>query len=463
MSDGTAPDRLPCELMIRHGFVITMDPGRRIYSNGAVAVEDGAIVAVGPDASVAAEFEPRQVVDAHGAPVHPGFFDCHAHLSFHLTRGIFPDTAHAEYDQRYKDWQNAIEPDEEHASALLACLEMIHNGITCFLEPGTVWETAAAASAVERIGIRGSFAEPFLWDVMDHSSSDVPRSPTDTGYALKMLGKELWRNSQPKTRIRGHVGLFGGGCSTDELRLAAKACADEAGVILTQHQSFSLPTEEDQRLGKHPLVHYAEIGYLGPNSTFSHMNVIRDDEIAPVVESGMSLAWAAANYMNWGVATEFHTRAPDMYRRGVPVATGADVAKVWAFGEQGLVAYLIARDGGTYLSPEHILEMQTLCGARAMGMQDVIGSLEVGKRADIVVRTDDVPEAHPRLDVIRNLALVSRTKSVRTVIVDGEIILKDGRPTRVEDAEVYEIAEKASASMAKRLSAHPGPAWPIIA
>src|SRR5258708_2833345 len=126
MSESLATERQLCDLMIRNGFVITMNPSRTIYASGALAVRQGAIVPVGQDAQIAADFERSQVIDAHGAPVHPGFFDCHAHLSFHLTRGVFPDLAHAEYDQLYKDWQNTIEPEEEHASALLACLEMLH-------------------------------------------------------------------------------------------------------------------------------------------------------------------------------------------------------------------------------------------------------------------------------------------------------------------------------------------------
>jgi 5-methylthioadenosine/S-adenosylhomocysteine deaminase len=451
-----------CDLLVRKGCVITMDAKRRVFPDGSVAVSGGRIVGVGPDREVGVRFRGRRVIEANGAPVHPGFFDCHAHLSFHLTRGAFPDIAHGEYDRLYKNWQNSITPEEEHASALLACLEMLHNGVTYFLEPGTVWETDAAVKAAERIGIRGSVAEPFLWDIDTQTSQDVPRSPIDTKRAQRLLGKELWRNKDKDTLVRGHVGLFGAGTSSDELLLAAKACADGAQVILTQHQSFGVPVNEDKRLGKHPLVHYAEIGALGRNVTFSHMNVIRDDEVGPVRDSGMALAWAPANYMNWGVATEFRSRAPEMFLLGVPVNIGADVAKVWGFGDQGLIAYLLARDGGSYLSPENVLEMQTVCGARAVGLEQELGSLEVGKRADLVIRRDDLPEAWPPFDVVRNLALVSRHKSVRTVIVNGRVVLRDGRPTQVEDAEVYEIARKAGGRIIRRLGVHPGTSWPTV-
>src|SRR5262249_6549188 len=104
--------------------------------------------------------------------------------------------------------------------------------------------------AAERIGIRGSVAEPFLWDIETQTSEDVPRSPIDTKRAERLLGKELWRNKDKDALVRGHVGLFGAGTSSDELLLAAKACADGAQGILTQHQSFSVPVNEDKGLGK---------------------------------------------------------------------------------------------------------------------------------------------------------------------------------------------------------------------
>ena len=95
-------------------------------------------------------------------------------------------------------------------------------------------------------------------------------------------------------------------------------------------------------------------------------------------------------------------------------------------------------------------------------MEHELGSLEVGKRADLVVRRDDLPEARPPFDVVRNLALVSRSKAVRTVVVNGRVVLKDGVPMQVEDAEVYEIARKAGSRITRRLGVHPGTSWPTV-
>ena len=116
-----------------------------------------------------------------------------------------------------------------------------------------------------------------------------------------------------------------------------------------------------------------------------------------------------------------------------PSAFGTDIAKAWPFGDLGFIAYLVSREWGEYLTSEAILEMFTLGGARAMGMEKQVGSIEVGKRADIVIRRVDFPDAQPNVDVVRQLMLVSRTKAVDTVVCNGETIVRHGRLVRLDE------------------------------
>ncbi len=463
----SAVESQSCELLIRNGFVITMDPERRVFAQGAVAVDGGAIVAVGRDAEVAAAFRPSRVLDVGGAPVHPGFFDCHAHVTLHTTRGAFPDSpSEAEYMGYYTRWMNAMEAEDEYASALLAYLEMLRNGITFFLEPGTVFEPDAAVEAANRIGIRGSVTDPYIWDLGSSLAVHVlPRAPADLKRALRLLGEQLSRNSDPDALVRGHVNVYGVASASDELEREAKACADGAGVVLTQHQNFDPEdvSADDARWGKHALTHMHDIGCLGPNCVFAHMNFVRDDEVAPLVDSGTAIAWNPGNYLNYGIGSAVRTRVPELYRAGVPIGPGSDVAKVWAFGEQGFLGYLLAREKEDYLSPEEVLEMSTISAARALGVADRVGSLEPGKRADIVIRTRDVTEAHPALDVVRNLVLIDRTKSVDTVLVDGRTVVEHGRALLIENEEVYDVAERSARGIVDRVGLEPGTSWPVIA
>jgi 5-methylthioadenosine/S-adenosylhomocysteine deaminase len=463
----------PCDLLVTHGYVLSMDARRTVYPDGAVAVSGSRIVAVGPAREIAAKFKPRRVLDAGGAAVHPGFIDGHTHATLHLTRGAISDNPHPTHNPgeelkpgAYVVWLNALEDEDEYASALMACVEMARNGFTAFMDPGTVHETDAVAAAVEDVGIRGMLADPYLWDTEggDAMASQIHRAPPDRKRAEKLLGRELRRNRDPDALVRGHVAVYGIGTVSDELALAAKACADASKVAFAQHQNFMAEDVDydTKRFGRHPLLHFAEIGLLGPNCAFTHMNVIHDDEVKPIVDSGMSLIWHPGNYMFYAISKEMKTRMPALHRAGVNLTFGADVAKVWAYGELGWLAYLVSRENGHYLPSESILEMFTLGGAKALGLQDEIGSLEVGKRADIVIRSNDLPDAQPNLDVVRQLVLVSRTKSVGTVICNGEIVVRKGQLTRLDEAAVYARAQASGRRMAERTGLPLGTFWPQV-
>ena len=125
----------------------------------------------------------------------------------------------------------------------------------------------------------------------------------------------------------------------------------------------------------------------------------------------MTIVWMPGNYMYYGMAEFFPQRMAEMYHLGVPVALGSDVAKVWGFGEQGQLGFLLARAHGQFLAAEEIMEMASRSGARAVGLQDRLGSLAPGMLADIVVRSAGVAESHPPANPVRDAALIGRTKA----------------------------------------------------
>jgi cytosine/adenosine deaminase-related metal-dependent hydrolase len=462
-----------CDLMVTNGYVLSMDARRTVYPRGAVAIDGARILAVGPEREIVERFAPRRTIDAGGGAVHPGFIDGHYHATLHLTRGAITDHPQAPPAageppkvNAYVAWINALDDEDEHASALMACVEMARNGFTGFMEPGTAFEPDAVARAAEDVGIRVSVADPFLWDCIDAEgmAGQIARAPADARRAERLLGQQLARNRHRDGLARAHVALYGVGTASDALSRTAKACADANEVVLAQHQNFTTEDvdHDTARFGRHPLLHFADIGVLDRNCTFTHMNVIHDDEVGAVVDSGLSIVWHPGNYLFYGISGQMKTRMPALYRAGTNMTFGCDVAKVWAFGELGWLAYLVARENGQFLPSESILEMFTVGGARAMGRQQEIGSLEVGKRADLVIRSNDLPDAQPNLDVVRQLTLVSRTKSVDTVIVDGEIVVRKGRLTRLDEAAVYARAQASGRRMAERTGLHPGTDWPCV-
>jgi 5-methylthioadenosine/S-adenosylhomocysteine deaminase len=467
-SDMTSVAAQRCDIIIRNAYLITMDPKRTIYDRGAVAIAGHTIAAVGPDADVLARYRAERLIDVHGAPVHPGFVEAHYHIPNHLTRGVFPDASTtAEYYVNYAKWYDRMDEEDEHAAGLIAGLEMLRSGITCFMEAGTVFATDAVASAALALGIRASVSEPFLWDIgKDTTLSNMRRSQGSTERCLDQLGRELWRNRDPDALVRGHVCLFGSGSASDDLIVAGTETAERNGVAFTQHQSTNVQgvSRQEERLGRRPLVHFADVGVLKPHCAYTHMNVIREDEARAIKEAGMSIIWCPANSMNWGIGATIRRRPqPDLYRQGVNVGLGSDVPK-WGLDAAPLTAYLLARDLGDSepLASEEIFEMATLGGAQAMGLAATIGSLEPGKRADLVIRSSELPEFQPGRYPIQNLLLASRGKSVDTVLVDGQIMVRGGHSTRVDEQVVYERAKQSAMKLAQEIGIAVTSRWPVL-
>src|SRR5512144_717776 len=150
------PAPQPCDLVVRNGCVVTIDRRRSIVPRGAVAVSGHTIVAVGPESDVLRDWEPRNVIDARGAIVHPGCVDAHLHANAQTCRGYFRGDASkgGAGGPSYADWKAALTAEDEHAAAALAGIEMLRHGITTFVEPGTAFEPDAVAAATQAVGVR---------------------------------------------------------------------------------------------------------------------------------------------------------------------------------------------------------------------------------------------------------------------------------------------------------------------
>jgi 5-methylthioadenosine/S-adenosylhomocysteine deaminase len=161
------------------------------------------------------------------------------------------------------------------------------------MEPGTVFSPDALATAAGAVGVRMSLADPFVWDLDSGGNPLASRLPRPSAArAESVLGRALARNRDNSGRVHAPVAVYGSGSVSEDLDVAAKRLADANGVIFNQHQNFN-PTQvanDDQRLGKHALVRFAELGVMGPNTSFTHMKVLRDDEVE-LVASGVSIVW----------------------------------------------------------------------------------------------------------------------------------------------------------------------------
>lgn len=463
-----------CDLIVKNGCVLTMDARRLIIPDGAIAVSGHTIIAVGREKEIVGAWHAREQIDANGAVVHPGYVEAHLHVNAQTCRGFFRGDASkgGAGGPNYADWKATLTAEDEYAAAGLASIEMLRHGITTFVEPGSAFEPDAVADATEAVGIRCSLAEPYLWDttkIMESipglaSKSLFNRVPPDADRCAKLLGSQLFRNKNKDGITHGHVALYGEGTASDELYIAAKKLADREGVVMNNHVGFDLDLAAamERLYKKSRFVHFAELGVLGPNTTFVHMNLINDDEIEPIVESGLSIVWCPLAYVSRGTTLRKHTRIPGMKERGVNVALGTDSARQSSAGDAGFLALQLAGGAGYKTVSEDIFEMMTIGGAKAAGLHNTIGTLEPGKRADIVIRAANTAELMPGIDPAHQLVAVGHGPNADTVLVNGQIVMRHGRASGVDEVEIFRKAQESVLRVIERLGLSSPGLWPRL-
>ena len=449
-----------------------MDPDRKIYCPGAVAIADSRIVAVGPDVELRQSFDASKMIDAAGGIVHPGFIDAHNHIVHTSCRGIFggADTA-GSLPINFADWKASVTDADEAAATTMAGIEMLRNGFTMFIEPGSLFSTEAAAEAVERVGLRALFSPLYLWDRGESfeaiptlaSPSLMARATIDPDRCIRQLDAELHRNKNADALVRGYIFVYGEGTASPELLRTAHACARDNDVPLHIHAGYVPEGAELYRTltGKRHLVHLQELGFLDEHTVVVHASALDAEEEAVVHETGCKIVWCPIAFFSLGITFSIDFKMAERYRRGVCVSLGTDGARDCTPGETMLTAHHVAQSYADPVSPGTLLEMQTLNAAAAAGLQAELGSLEPGKRADVVVRSAQSSEAYPNNNLVHALALRLRAGSVDTVLVNGEVVFSDGRSTRVDELEAYKTVSDSVIARAKRLGIELGSEWQI--
>ena len=473
MPDPRPVERRPCDLLIRSGLVITMDSERRIYRSGAVAIADSRIVEVGRDADLSKRFDAKQTVHADGGIVHPGFIDAHNHIVHTSCRGVFGsihDTSSSPVN--FADWKAGVTEADEAAATALACLEMLRCGFTMFVEPGSLFSTAAGAEAVERVGLRALVAPTYLWDRREcfdsmpalESQSLMARAPIDRARCLEQLDAELHRIRDPEALVRGYVFVYGVGTASAELLQAAHACARDNAVPLHLHAGYVPKEAETYRNlnGVSQLVHLRDLGVLDERTVVVHANALDDAEEVALGESGCQVVWCPTAFFSLGIGSRVRFKMAERLRQGVRVSLGTDGSFDGTPGDTLQAAHFVAQSYADPVSAEALLEMQTVNAAAAAGLEAELGSLETGKRADVVVRSLAAAEAYPDNSPVHQLALTMGSGSVETVLVNGEVVSRGGRSTRIDEQDVCQAVSTSVAERAQRLGVDLTGNWPTV-
>jgi 5-methylthioadenosine/S-adenosylhomocysteine deaminase len=454
-------------LKIDHArFVVTVDPRRRIIQDGSVLIDAGRIDRVGKAAELA-DAPADRVIDARHLVVVPGFMNGHMHISYaHAVRGIFPDDLGSPLAHVFR-LQAAMTEEEEYYTSLLALVELLKNGTVCFVDPGSTKFPDACLQAYEDAGIRVILGE----GVTDRDAPfTLPRYPTAEAIARTASFIEKW-DGRLDGRLRAWAMPFSPEtCSADLLR-GLRRVADEQGTGLTLHHGSGPQARTDYlaRHGLRPTEYLESIGVLGPNVLLAHALGLDDAEIGCLARTGTAVTMCPSTAAKGGRGVPEHGRMPELLARGVRVALGSDSPNNSNYLDlvrsmnMAAVQYKDARQDTRQIPAETALEMATLLGARALGLGDDLGSIEPGKRADLVLFDTQRPEWQALFNPINNLVYNADGRSIHTVIVDGRIVVDAYRQSFVDEprlfATVQEIGERLQARTG---TGFPRSRWPIV-
>ena len=307
-------------ILIEHAVVISMDEERRIFRDGSVLVEGQDVAQIGRADDVRPPRTPDRVIDGRNRLVLPGFVNTHVHLSEHVNRGVMADEIPV--DRYMNEWliplYSAITPEEEAYSALLACIEMIRTGTTTFCEAGTLFDVAAVADAVERIGMRAILGR-WTWDRTGHEG----RMNLSTDAALRLNDEMV---AGLKGRANGRLAawplLIGFGTCSEALIRGAHALAERHGTGWGMMHFASHPSRKTDDTT--PLDTLDAMRVLGPRTKLTHMVYVGADDIVLLARRGVKVVHCPTAALKHTKGLVEHGRFPEMLRHGVSVSLGGD-------------------------------------------------------------------------------------------------------------------------------------------
>ncbi|MFJ6567403.1 amidohydrolase family protein [Streptomyces sp. NPDC091292] len=453
----TSHTTAPADTLIVHTLVVTMDDSRHVISDGAVAIRDGLIVAVGKTADVTARWHSDTVIAGERFVVTPGLINTHVHITGEpLTRGFVPDDT--PFLENVFEWLTPIHThyteEDEHISAQLAALEMLKSGTTAFLEAGTIRFIDPVVEALSEIGIRARVG-PWAWDLVPEP--EVLR--LSTAQAVARLNDTMDRYaSVADGRIQAWPIIIGHTCCSDELWRAAKGLSVECGTGFSAHMSPAAMNPDGflAAFGQRPMVHLDEIGALGRNVVLTHAVHADDDEVAVLARTGTSVSHCPTTALKVSYGVTQIGKFPEMVAAGVNVAIGTDGNNASNYHDLMRATYLVAglfkdaRRDATVFPAEDAFAMATRNGARALQAEHEIGSIETGKKADLVLHDTNRPEWRPLHNVANQLVWSADGRGVHTVFVDGRRVVDNYRCTTIDEEDLLRRAQTAGEGIVAR-------------
>jgi 5-methylthioadenosine/S-adenosylhomocysteine deaminase len=426
------------DLLVVHGTVVTMDAQRRIIDDGAVAVRGDSIAAVGKTAEIESQYEAPKIIDAHGGIIMPGLINGHAHAAMSLFRGIADDLSLDEWLNKYIFPAEARNVTEDFVvwATRLSLLEMLRGGTTTYCD--MYYFEDAVARVTKEAGMRGVLAET----IIDFPAPDNKTTAQAFEYTQKFI--DNWKADPLITAAVGPHSIY---------TLSEKTLQDSAALARRNHAPIAIhiaeaPFELQQSREKHgvtPVAYLERIGLLGPDVIGAHCIWVDAADIAILTHFGVGCTHNPSSNMKTAAGV---MPVVDMLAAGQAIGLATDGAasnnSQDMFEEMDLAAKLqkIAHRDPRALPAQQVVEMATMGGARALHLEKHIGSLEAGKKADLIVVDTGAPHGRPMYNVYSSLVYAQKAADVKTVVINGKIVMEDRHLLTLNESEILAKAEE---------------------
>ncbi|MBP1918992.1 amidohydrolase [Youngiibacter multivorans] len=426
---------------IINGVVITMDDSRNIIEDGFVIIDGNEISEIGnmKDLKVSGDMD---VIDARGGIVMPGFVNCHTHISMSVFRGLGEDMPDRLRRYMFPMEDELLDEEMVGIGARLSLIELIQGGVTTFCD--MYYFEDEVAKAVRDFGMRAVLGETIL----SKPSPDSSEAYGGIEYAKRFISK--WKGDSLITPAFAPHAPY---TCDDQHLMEIKKLADELDVPITMHLSEMLHEMEefDSKYGKTPIKHLEDIGFLSERLIAAHLVYVDDEDIEVLRRNGVG---AAHNVVANAKSGRKVSPAPAMHKAGMNVGLGTDGPM--SGNHQDILSLLgyytkiqkqAALDNRICPAVEAV-ELGTIGGARVLGMADEIGSIEIGKKADIIIIDTSAPNIQPIYDYYSAIVYAAHPHNVVMTMVNGSVLMSD-RKVLVQDEdrlidEVREVSKRIS-------------------
>jgi 5-methylthioadenosine/S-adenosylhomocysteine deaminase len=444
----SAQEKEAVDLIVSGGTVVSMDVARAIIPDGSVAVRGDSILAVGPRAEIESRYRAAQMIDARGHLVLPGFINGHTHVPMTLFRGLHDDVTLNDWLYKYIFPAEAKNVNEEFVrwGTRLAAAEQIRAGVTTFAD--MYYFEDAIAEETKAAGMRGVLGETFI----DFPAPDNKSEAEMLAYTEKFLKR--WQGDPLIHAAAAPHSIYT--CSKKTLHDAAALARKYHSPILIHVAEMKKEWEDSEKAnGMSPVQFLQKIGVLGPDIVAAHCIFVDEADRKLLAERGTGCVHNPSSNM---MIASGVSPVPEMRAAGVAVGLGTDGPAgsnndLDLMEEIDLAAKLakISKMDPLALNAKAVVEMATIDGARALHMEKEIGSLEAGKKADLVLIGLNEPNAVPVYDIYAQIAYSLKGSDVEDVVIGGRIVMRDRKLLTVDEPAVLEKAREYGTAVKKSL------------